>query len=97
VISENRGRRFILPAKNKATQLASGSGVQFPKGLTIADGFIRSIRDAKSKVNPRLNSIFESQQFKRWFGKSKVSNPDGKRECNSVAIEKTFINLKAFH
>lgn len=78
IISESQGKGGVYYwQKNKAIALARIIGVQFPGVSTVADGFIRSIHDAQSKVNPRLNSIFESQQFKRWFGKSKIVNEDG--------------------
>ena len=66
VTSEAQGNGGIYYwNKNKATQLANGRGVQFPKRIAVADGFIRSIRDSKSKVNLKINSIVDTKQFKR--------------------------------
>ena len=75
VISEVSGKGGIYYwNKKKAIHAANGIGVQFPGSSAIADGFIRSIHDPLSKVNPRLKNIFETKQFKRWFGKSKMVN-----------------------
>lgn len=63
--------------KKKALNAARVHGVQFPGGSAIADGFIRSITDPLSKVNPKIKNIFDTKQFKRWFGNSKVVNEDG--------------------
>lgn len=71
--------------KNKAVQLLSGRGVQFPGGLNITDGFVRSISDPLSNVKPKFKNVTQTQQFKRWFGDwrnhpetaSKVVNEDG--------------------
>ena len=58
-------------------------GVQFPKG-SIKDGFVKSISDSLSNVKKKYPDITytkqfkdcaddkEKQQFKRWFGNSKV-------------------------
>lgn len=78
VDSESKGRGGIYYwNKNKAISRARGLGVQFPGSSTVADGFIRSITDPLSKVNPKIKNIFETKQFKRWFGNSKVVNDDG--------------------
>lgn len=63
--------------KKKATTLARIHGVQFPGTATIVDGSVRSIHDPKSKVKSKLNNIFESKQFKRWFKNSPFKNEDG--------------------
>ena len=43
----------------------------------LIDGSIHSIRENASPVKPKFENVTESQQFKRWFGKSKVINADG--------------------
>ena len=63
--------------KAKAAALYQGSKVTMPKMPNTSDGFVSSIRDANSPVKPKIKDITESQQFKRWFGKSKVVNDDG--------------------
>ena len=62
--------------KNEALPLTVQSGVQFPGGR-INDGLIHSIFDASSPVNRKYLEQTKTQQFKRWFGKSKVINEDG--------------------
>lgn len=48
-----------------------------PKIPRSRNGFVASIRDSTSPVKPKFNSVTETQQFKRWFGDSKVVNEDG--------------------
>ena len=61
----------------KAVTLYGNARVIMPKIPRSRNGFIASIRDASSPVKPKFASITETQQFKRWFGKSKVVNADG--------------------
>ena len=64
--------------KNKALALLSGGKVTMPNlPNTLSDGFIHSIHENSSPVKPKLKNVTESQQFKRWFGKSKAVNADG--------------------
>lgn len=72
--------------KEKAARLFEVARVPMPKVPQITpDGFIHSIREAGSPVNPKLENVTQSQQFKRWFGDwqnhpesaSKVVNEDG--------------------
>ena len=63
--------------KSKTTALYQSSKVTMPKMSNISDGFVSSIRDTNSPVKPKLKDATESQQFKRWFGKSKIVNADG--------------------
>lgn len=72
--------------KEKAARLFEGARVLMPKvPQSSPDGFIHSIREAGSPVNPKLENVTQSQQFKRWFGDwqnhpenaSKVVNEDG--------------------
>lgn len=63
--------------KAKAAALYQGSKVTMPKMPNTSDGFVSSIRDANSPVKLKIKDVTESQQFKRWFGNSKVTNADG--------------------
>ena len=71
--------------KEKAIQLVSARGVQFPKG-DIKDGFVKSISDSKSKVKKKYHDVKNTRQFRYWFGDwqnkpqnaSKVVDKDGK-------------------
>lgn len=63
--------------KAKAAALYQGSKVTMPKMPNTSDGFVSSIRDANSPVKLKIKDVTESQQFKRWFGNSKVTNSDG--------------------
>ena len=62
--------------KEEALPLTVQSGVQFPGGR-INDGLIHSIFDAASPVNRNYLEQTETQQFKRWFGRSSVVQADG--------------------
>lgn len=75
---ENEGIPSIYYIKNKeeAHNLFVTSGVQFP-GLAKEAGLIHSIFDSGTKVNRKILKQTETQQFKRWFGKSKVVDADG--------------------
>ncbi len=62
----------------KATALFQGARVLMPKVPAVsANGFVHSIDEAGSPVNKKFSNQTETQQFKRWFGKSKVVNEDG--------------------
>lgn len=71
--------------KNKAIQCLRSSGVQFPRVMSLVDGYVHSIRDSGSPVNIKIENVTKTQQFKRWFGNwethpetsSKVVNADG--------------------
>lgn len=71
--------------KEKATRLLDGSGVQFPGATALPDGYVHSIHDNGSPVKSKFQSVTQTKQFKRWFGKwdtypedaSKVVNKDG--------------------
>lgn len=56
--------------------LLQRAGLQLPSGLP-QDGFVHSIREKGANVNIKFENVTESQQFKRWFGDSKVVNEDG--------------------
>lgn len=62
--------------KEEALPLTVRAGVQFPGGR-INDGLIHSIFDAASPVNRNYLEQTETQQFKRWFGRSSVMQADG--------------------
>lgn len=82
--SPDNARVFYIDNK-KATNLYNASGVQFPGGKTVLDGYVHSIRDSGSPVNIKIENVTKTQQFKRWFGDwenhpqaaSKVVNSDG--------------------
>lgn len=76
--SHNAGNVSIFYLdKTKTTALYQRARVTMPKVSGISDGFVSSIRDANSPVKPKIKDVTESQQFKRWFGNSKVVNADG--------------------
>ena len=63
--------------KTEARDLFDAAGVQFP-GVTMQDGLIHSILKNDSPVNRKFVEQTETKQFKRWFGKSKVVDEEGK-------------------
>lgn len=62
--------------KKEALSLLQTAGLQLPGNLP-QDGFAHSIRENGSKVKHKFENVTKTQQFKRWFGKSKVVNKDG--------------------
>lgn len=62
--------------KKEAVSLLQRKGLQLPSALP-QDGFVHSIREKTSNVKVKFRDVTETQQFKRWFGKSKVVNEDG--------------------
>ena len=63
---------------DKAATLFRGARVLMPKVPdTNANGFIHNITEQDSPVKPKFSNQTETQQFKRWFGNSKVVNKDG--------------------
>lgn len=91
--------------KKSATALFNASGVQFPGGKTVTDGYIHSIRDAGSFVNTKFENVTQTQQFKRWFGDwqknpkraSKVVNADGTPKIVYHQTENTFTVFDTRH
>lgn len=86
--AEANGKAFSVyyVNKEKAARLFEVARVPMPKvPQSSPDGFVHSIREAGSPVNPKLENVTQSQQFKRWFGDwqnhpetaSKVVNEDG--------------------
>ena len=64
--------------KKRTISTLGRSGVQFPReSHGLPNGLIKSISDQKSNVKRKIASILDTQQFKRWFGKSKVVHADG--------------------
>lgn len=71
--------------KEKTVDLLNASGVQFPGGKTVPNGFVHSIHDNGSPVKGKFRNVTQTKQFKRWFGDwethpedaSKVVNEDG--------------------
>lgn len=53
--------------KKETSALLQRSGLQLP-GWLPQDGFVHSITEQGSKVNPKFSNVTETQQFKRWFG-----------------------------
>jgi hypothetical protein len=79
-IQEESDGQFSLYYLNekKATALLQGAKVPMPKmPATRNGGFIHSLTEADSPVKLKIKDVTESQQFKRWFGNSKVINSDG--------------------
>ena len=75
--SNGKFRLYYLNEK-KAAALLQGAKVLMPKmPATRGGGFIHSLTEANSPVKLKIKDVTESQQFKRWFGKSKVVNDDG--------------------
>lgn len=95
--SDTAIRLFYLNKKS-ATALFNASGVQFPGGKTVTDGYIHSIRDVGSFVNTKFENVTQTQQFKRWFGDpqknpkraSKVVNADGTPRVMYHYTDSTF-------
>ena len=63
-----------------------------PGGLQNTNGFVHSIRDSGSKVNMRFENVTKSQQFKRWFGDSKLVNKDGTPESKRMGKQAVFVH-----
>lgn len=57
---------------------ANESGQSQVLGTLSRDGFLHSILDEDSPVNTQSRDQTQTAQFKRWFGKSKVVDEDGK-------------------
>ena len=74
--------------KEEALPLTVQSGVQFPGGR-INDGLIHSIFDAASPVNRNYLEQTETQQFKRWFGRSSVVQADGTPRAVRQGVDAT--------
>ncbi len=74
-INQN-GKSLYYWNKKEALTLLQRAGRQLPRRLP-QDGFIHSIREKGTNVNQKFENVTETQQFKRWFGKSKVVNKDG--------------------
>lgn len=75
--SNGQFRLYYLNEK-KATALLQGAKVPMPKmPATRNGGFTHSLTEANSPVKLKIKDVTESQQFKRWFGNSKVTNSDG--------------------
>jgi hypothetical protein len=85
--SAHQNGLYYWDKKRAVSLLSQRARVQFPGGPTLTDGFIRSIHDAGSKVNTRLKNVTESLQFKRWFGESTATNPDGTPKTMYYAAE----------
>ncbi len=77
VIKEYSGKVSLFYwDKKRALTLLQAAGLQLPSDLP-QDGSIHSIRENGSNVKPKFTDVTQTQQFKRWFGDSKVVNEDG--------------------
>lgn len=78
-IREEQNGNIAIYYYNKkiANPLLQGVGLQLPDGLIPHGGYIHSIRENSSPVKNKLKNATYSQQFKRWFGKSKVVDENG--------------------
>ena len=78
--------------KKEALSLLQTAGHRLPGNLP-QDGFVHSIREDGSKVKTKFKNVTETQQFRRWFGKSKVVNEDG---TPKVVYHGTFSKFTVF-
>lgn len=85
----NNDNKLFYWNKKEAVSLLQRAGLQLSGGLP-QDGFIHSIRDKGSKVKWKFNNVTETQQFKRWFGKSKIVNADGTPKVMYHGSDATF-------
>ena len=72
--SDDRVRLYYLN-KNKIP-----SGVEQAvreHGVLLPNGIIHKITDDGSVVKPKITGMTQTQQFRSWFGKSKIVNKDG--------------------
>lgn len=76
--------------KNKAMQLSSAIGVQFPGGFKNIDGYVHSIRDSGSPVNMKIENVTKTQQFKRWFGNWETHPETSSKVVNSNLPRRIF-------
>lgn len=63
--------------KKEAVALMQRAGLQLPTAHLPQNGFVHSILEEGSPVKPDIKNQTQTQQFKRWFGESKIVNPDG--------------------
>ena len=88
--SNGQFRLYYLNEK-KATELLQVAKVPMPKmPATRNGGFIHSLTEANSPVKLKIKDATESQQFKRWFGKSKIVNADGTPRVVYHQMSKVF-------
>ena len=84
IAQENAGDIGVYYAKKEALTLPA-AGVQFPVRLQQSTASSSIVHRFSEKVNMKISSVTQSQQFKRWFGDwqndpahaSKVVNADG--------------------
>ena len=74
-VSGNVGVYYL--DKNKAARLLQHQGLQLPNILKNSSGLVHTIHETGSPVKPKVSNVTETQQFRRWFGNSKVVNRDG--------------------
>ena len=78
-INEDSDDNYSLYFLNneKAKDIIRTYGNPIPTAIEKFNGFIHSITDSASPVKPRINSQTDTIQFKRWFGKS-IMTEDGR-------------------
>ena len=82
---EAKGIKSIFYINNKKTHEALSGGHEADlASLNIPDGYINTISESDLIVNDKkygrktpVRKQTDTMQFKRWFGNSKVTNPDG--------------------
>ena len=75
---ENKGGSTLFYwNKKEAISLLDDKQGTMPEIESFEGGFMSSIRDDDSAVKPKFESQIQTRQFKRWFGESKIVNPDG--------------------
>ena len=80
--------------KKEALSLLQGKGHQLPSSLP-RDGFVHSIREKGANVNIKIKNNTKTTQFRRWFGKSKVTNDDGTPKVVYHGTNKKFDIFKS--
>ncbi len=90
----NGGIEMFYWNKKEALSLLQGKGLQLPSSLP-QDGFIHSIREKGANVNIKFKNNTQTQQFKRWFSKSKVRNADGTPKVVYHGTNKNFSIFKS--
>jgi len=86
-------RAFLLYRdKKEAVALMVRSGLQLP-GSVPQNGFVHSVLEEGSPVKPQFED--QTQQFKRWFGESKIVNHDGSAKILHHPYGRGFLSKKA--
>ena len=83
----------MLRDKKEAMSLLQRAGHQLSGALIPHDGFIHSIRENDSPVKQIIGDVTQSQQFKRWFGKSKAVKKDGSPRVLYHYTDEVFVSF----